>query len=110
MLGLSHCLRRLSIKYPPRLKVLNAAKTTYYIKSKNGKDLKRVSFTCALCKKSGFKSTQIQMDHIVPVIDMDGFANWDIFISRLFCDESNWNVLCLMCHTTKSRRENSART
>jgi 5-methylcytosine-specific restriction endonuclease McrA len=103
-------LRRLSLKYPPRLKVLNAAKTEYYIKSKKGTDVKRVSFQCNICKKKGFKSKEIQVDHIIPIINPNtGFTNFGDYIERLLCDESNFQVVCSSCHDIKTRNEDLLR-
>lgn len=108
--GSCNCLRRLSIKYPPRLEVLNEGKTTFYIKSKKGTDVKRVSFECQGCGVKGFKNTQIVMDHRDPVVDVtDGFINmWD-WIDSLFCPKSNWQRLCTTCNYIKTSKENEMR-
>jgi hypothetical protein len=49
----------------------------------------------------------ICVDHIDPVVDpKEGFICWDTYINRLYCDESNLQVLCLNpCHKEKSKRE-----
>jgi 5-methylcytosine-specific restriction endonuclease McrA len=103
-------LRRLSVKYPPRLKVLNAGKTTYYIKSKKNTDVKRVSFECSSCHTKGLTSKQIALDHVLPVVDVkNGWTNWEDFINRLFCDESNFSLICEPCHLIKSGTEMTER-
>lgn len=103
---LIHQLRRLSLKYPPRISAINKVKTVYYIKSKKGTDVKRVSFKCELCGKEGLKSTERELDHIVPVVDIKaGFTDWNDFINGLFCDESNYQSLCIPCHREKSLKE-----
>lgn len=102
-------LRRLSIKYPPRLKVLNAAKTTYYIKSKKGTDVKRVSFECSKCHTKGLKQKEIALDHIIPVVSDKGWTNWEDFLDGLFCNEDNFQVLCEACHLVKSGTEQTQR-
>lgn len=46
------------------------------------------------------------MDHINPVIDPQiGFQSWDIYISRMFPDESGWQALCDICHKVKTKAE-----
>jgi hypothetical protein len=50
------------------------------------------------------------VDHKVPVVDTEeGFKGWDVFIERLFCEESNLEVLCKSCHDTKSAEEREER-
>lgn len=94
-------LRRLSIKYPPRLKVLNEGKIVRYIKSKLGKDLKRCFHNCKVCGKE-YPQSKIQMDHEVPVGE---FKDIGTFVDRLFCPEENWRKLCIDCHLAKSSSE-----
>jgi len=106
---LMHQLRRLSLKYPPRIRALNKTKTTYYITSKKGTQVKRVSFTCESCGKSGLKSTEKQMDHHHPVSDERGFVDWNLFLINLFCEEDNWCTLCIPCHEKKTLEENTER-
>ncbi len=99
-------MRRITLRFPPRIKALNKVKTTYYIKSKHGKNLKRVSFACAECGKTGLKSTEKEMDHKIPVGE---FSDWNSYCEQLFCDELNWQVLCLPCHDKKTNGENKKR-
>ena len=102
-------LRRLSVKFPPRLNVLNRAKTTYYITSKKGTQVKRVSFQCELCGTKGLNSKEVQLDHTIPVVGVKGYTNlWD-FIDRLFCEESNFRCICVPCHSNKSLYEQDQR-
>lgn len=102
-------MRRLSLKYPPRIQALNKTKHTFYIKSKHGKDLKRVSWTCELCGKAGLKSSERQVDHTIPVSDEHGYGNiWD-FAEGLFCEASNLQTICIPCHEEKTRQENEKR-
>jgi 5-methylcytosine-specific restriction endonuclease McrA len=99
-------LRRLSLKYPGRIEALNKTKHTYYIKSKHGKDLKRVSWTCEKCGKSGLTSKERELDHIIPVSDESGYGEiGKEFLDGLFCDSSNYQVLCISCHSEKSKLE-----
>lgn len=73
--------------------------------------MKRVSFTCFLCKKSGFTAKEIAVDHILPVVDPYlGFQNFGTYLERLFCEEAGMQVLCNACHTIKTNEENKGRT
>ena len=109
-------LRRCFKRYPPYYNTLNSVKTYYTIKSKNGKDLVRVSYKCNKCKDE-FKSSQVVVDHIIPVIDPtvgfpinpDGSDDWLTFIRRLFCGPENLQVLCKTCHDEKTGKETKLR-
>jgi 5-methylcytosine-specific restriction endonuclease McrA len=66
-------------------------------------------YKCANCSKI-FNRGEIQLDHVAPVIDpTTGFIDWNTYISRLFADESGWQVLCRGCHQAKSNAENRVR-
>lgn len=49
------------------------------------------------------------MDHIEPVIELEGFTNWDEYIESLFCNPSNFQHLCNFCHDVKTQKENEIR-
>lgn len=67
-----------------------------------------VQYLCNVCKQY-VGSTLISVDHIVPVIDKEGFLNWETFINRLFCDETNLQVICDQCHLLKTNQERNIR-
>lgn len=90
-------LRRVSYRYPPR----NAAKIS--ARKERGK------YECSLCHKL-FGPKEIQLDHIVPVIDTEkGFTDWNDYVERLFCDYGGYQVCCLDCHASKTKDENEIR-
>lgn len=107
-------LRRSFRNYPAFKEVLDDAKTEYFIKSKHGKDLRRVQFECNGCKES-FKRTEVNVDHIEPVIPLEGLPgteehpDFNIYIERLFCSKSNLQILCKTCHKKKSNEEKKQR-
>ena len=66
-------------------------------------------YTCAECKLE-FPAKEVQVDHIDPVVvPSEGFVSWDKFISRLFCDKQNLQVLCKPCHKNKTAEEKKER-
>jgi hypothetical protein len=108
-------LRRMSRRYPPIYQVRNEAKETYTIPSKTGKPMKRVRFTCSICKKQ-FPNSEIRIDHIDPIIPVTGFPlnedgtdDWSTVINRMFCSKDKLQALCITHHDEKSKLENSIR-
>jgi 5-methylcytosine-specific restriction endonuclease McrA len=62
-------------------------------------------YKCNICYQV-FNRTHIQVDHIDPVgkcTDKRGNQDWNQFISRLFCDVTNLQVLCKPCHQSKTQ-------
>ena len=96
-------LRAGSRRWPPKYNTLNSAKTEKKKNVKTGRLAQH--YKCTQCKKE-YTSKDIQVDHIAPVVDPQvGFVSWDVFIERLFCDETNLQVLCTTCHNKKTKKE-----
>lgn len=90
-------LRRISYRWFARNTVMKAAKVA------------RGKYTCNICQEV-FARKNINLDHKIPVIDpIVGFVDWNTFISRLFVDESGWQVICKPCHDKKTQEENLTR-
>lgn len=76
--------------------------------------LKRAKFdeeryTCASCAKQ-FERKGVAVDHVSPVVEPSkGFEGWDVYISRLYCDAGNLQVLCRADHKIKTKQENALR-
>jgi 5-methylcytosine-specific restriction endonuclease McrA len=103
-------LRRLTLRYPPAIRATNRTREEYYILSKKGKPMKRVKYTCADCGKKDLKRSEMDLDHKIPVVDVNtGFTNWEDFINGLFCDEENLWLICKPCHEAKTAEENKSR-
>lgn len=52
------------------------------------------------------KMEKISLDHKIPCLDpTKGFEDWNTYIERLFCTESNFQVLCKTCHDKKTAGE-----
>jgi 5-methylcytosine-specific restriction endonuclease McrA len=61
-------------------------------------------YKCEHCGKS-FIMTQMDRDHIEPVIDPAvGFQSWDEVVRRMY-REDNWQALCKPCHKKKTAAE-----
>lgn len=52
----------------------------------------------------------LDIDHIVQVVPLTGWDDWNGFYSRLECDESNLQALCsTVCHAEKTAKEKVVR-
>ena len=68
----------------------------------------RGMYKCQLCSAVvGHK--EIKIDHINPVIPVEGFKNWDEVVERLFCEEDGFQAICKTCHDEKTKKENDQR-
>lgn len=105
--------KRLFSRSPIRSKILSKARKEKVRKKKDGSISKRpnVVYLCNICKKY-HKLSDIQVDHIKPVIPLNRPAlsmSFDEIAERLFCSEDNLQVLCKKCHKKKSKEENNIR-
>lgn len=98
-------LRRGTFLWKPRGEAKKRAKVPNG-KFKNGKT--KYGYQCNICKNV-FKSSEVQIDHIEPVVGPEGFVSWDLYISRMFCDVDNLQTICSNCHDEKSRSEKEIR-
>ena len=90
-------------KYPPKYEALKEASVGKRLNPKS----KRMAehFTCNMCKEC-FIAKDVNVDHVKPVVcPYTGFVDWNTFISRLFCDGGNLQVLCSACHDIKTAEE-----
>lgn len=116
-------LRRAFAKSPTVQEVKKAAREEFIKYKKDGTPAKKpaVRYKCAICGNM-FKSTEVAVDHIDPVVSKDGFIDWNTFIERLFCEKDNLQVLCsyklsdahkhnneVSCHLKKTRSERTSK-
>ena len=66
-------------------------------------------YKCNACNKE-WPLTEVQVDHIIPVVGPEGFVDWNTYVDRLFCDKSNLQVLCTTCHDKKTHKEKQNRS
>lgn len=89
-------LRRVFARSPAVRAVKERARKEEVKYNKDGSPSKkpRVLFQCAECNK-WYKGTHVAVDHIDPVINpVTGYVDWNTFIDRLDCPESNLQVVC----------------
>ena len=68
----------------------------------------RGSYECELCgHRSGPKG--VQVNHKEPVVGVEGFQGWDIYIERLFCDIDGLEIVCSGCHKKETEKQRNAR-
>jgi 5-methylcytosine-specific restriction endonuclease McrA len=92
-------IRRIWFHSPLRREVMKRAKVDEY-------------FRCEKCR--GLQE-KVHIDHINPCVPLTGWAGYDVFITNLFCDPSQLQVICEKCHSkktqdeVKTRKENRAK-
>jgi 5-methylcytosine-specific restriction endonuclease McrA len=109
-------LRRMSLKWPPRNNVKKANRREYYKTKKDGSKFSKPNFEyqCNICKK-WLPDSQIQLDHINPVVDPEdsNLYTEEEFIGKfaisLLCYEDNYQIACINCHKMKTKKENKNR-
>ncbi len=62
-------------------------------------------YQCNICKR-WFKSTEIVVDHIIPVGSLNNAQDLPNFVEGLFCEIDNLQCLCKNCHDRKSVIDN----
>ncbi len=94
-------LRSAMRRWPPKWACLQAA----YAGQRENKKTKRTAkhYLCASCSKL-FPQKSVQVDHKIPIGHCE---TWDEFITKLFCEKDNLQVLCKPCHKKKTKKENS---
>lgn len=90
-------LRRASSRWAPKYACKKAAR------------IARNSYRCCSCHKT-FPNTEIQIDHIIPVVDpVIGFTTWDDFIARLFVEIDGFRAICADCHSQVTAKQREIR-
>lgn len=103
-------LRRMSLRYPPANRARNRTKEVYFILSKKGKSLRRVKFTCEICGTKDLKSKEVELDHIVPLVDPKiGFTDWNTYLEKYLIQEADFQLICIPCHRIKTAKETEQR-
>jgi 5-methylcytosine-specific restriction endonuclease McrA len=105
-------IRRIFSRSPVKIEVLKKVRREVPRYNKDGSRSKKdaVQYQCAVCS-SWVGSTKVEVDHIIPVIEVNekGFIDWNEFVSRLFCGPENLQVICDPCHDKKTHEERMRR-
>ena len=64
----------------------------------------KFEYKCNICKKY-FPEKQINVDHKKPAGSLNNAEDLPGFVSRLFCEEVDLQVLCEKCHNIKTQKE-----
>jgi hypothetical protein len=69
--------------------------------------VERGRYKCAMCGNRELKNGEFVLDHINPVVDLDGWdQSWDTYITRMFVKAEGFQVLCKTpCHEMKTDAE-----
>lgn len=86
----------MSYRWPARTEAKARARTS------------RGRYRCAYCQQE-WGPKEIQLDHILPVVAINGLNDWNNIVERMFCDASGLQILCLQCHRGKSKKESASR-
>ena len=89
-------LRRLSYQWPPRNEAKKLAR------------VERGKYKCSQCNNI-FGPKEVVLDHINPVVPVEGFENLGHFVESLFCEVSGFQVMCNLCHDLKTATEDILR-
>lgn len=99
-------LRSASIRWPPRYTILTEAFVGSKVNKKTGRMAKH--YKCNCCGEE-FPLKEVQVNHIRPVVPVEGFTTWDEVIERMFCEQDGLEVLCVPCHKLRTEEENILR-
>jgi 5-methylcytosine-specific restriction endonuclease McrA len=116
-------LRKASYRWKPRGAVKKAAKvaTASYVCYNcdivfyTGKrEIKGLLLEELELLKRPYKKGKVHVDHIAPIVPMDGFKNgqefdFNEYIENMYCEEDGLQILCAECHKAKTEVENTLR-
>lgn len=67
-----------------------------------------VEHLCRVCSqwKRSRKKSKVAIDHVIPVVDpVAGFADFNTYFARMWCDRANLQKICGDCHQDKTNAE-----
>lgn len=83
----------------------------YQVKAANkskGKTGRGYTYLCDSCG-GWFKSSEVEVDHIIPAGQLKSYSDIPAFVERMFCEPDGLQLLCKDCHRIKTNRENAER-
>ena len=99
-------LRSASQRWPPRYQVLNDACVGQKVNPSSGRLAK--FYTCNACKET-FTAKDVEVNHKIPVVPVEGFDSWDGVISRMYCEKEYLETVCKPCHKKITKQESEER-
>jgi len=108
-------LRRAFSRSPIVWEVLKEGRRYYVKYNKDGSRSKKdgVETHCQVCNTWTRAPIKVAIDHIDPVVpvetDKGGMDDLNVFVARLWCDRSNLQRCCSICHDKKTAEEREAR-
>jgi len=96
----SNVAKKKTKKYNLKSRITSALRRIWFYgpqRKEAMKIAKERGYTCAICNKPNPK---LQIDHIVPVVPLTGFDNWQAYIDRLFVGPEGLRALDAECHKT----------
>lgn len=66
------------------------------------------NYVCNACRKV-FNRSGVHVDHINPVVPLEGTSSIEEYINGLLCDKAGFQVICKACHKEKTNKERSLR-
>lgn len=102
-------LRAISRYWPAKNQVINDARVKVKIGHyKNGNPIYKTLIECNICKQT-FERHEIDVDHITPIANIEGFKDWNSYVEALFCSADGLQVACKSCHYLKTQLEKDIR-
>jgi hypothetical protein len=102
-------LRQGSVKWRGRAECLRRARKKVFVrKTKDGKDIYKFHWQCAICLVWYRDEKMMQVDHVEEIGSFNG--DWNEFLFRHFPPQDGLQCLCEPCHLKKTLAYNSART
>lgn len=104
-------LRRAFARSPMVQEVMNESRREVPRYKQDGTRHKKnwVQRQCQVCN-NWESSSKMAVDHIIPVVSVDeGFQDWNEFVDRLWCNKSNLQRICDICHDKKTGTERITR-
>ncbi len=106
-------LRRAFSRSPIVYEVLREGRRYYAKFNKDGSRSKKdgVETHCQVCNVWHRAPVKVAVDHVEPVVPLDGSwtDDWSIYVRRLWCSKSNLQRCCETCHQAKTNAERAVR-
>lgn len=98
-------IRRMFMYWKPAAAALEAAKRPY----KGNNKLQKWEYMCAECGKWK-KRTDMEKDHIDPCGQLTSYEDLVGFVKRMSVEVDGFQILCKVCHNSKSQAEKRNKT